>query len=254
MVFTSLFDAACARLFALLLRRGGCLAARGGLLDAGAFVAVNYASNANAAQEVVKIIRDAGSDAMAIQADIADISAVEKMIDAIMEKKGGIDVLVNNAGVWRGGKLQKVQPADWDKVLDTNLKGMICCTRAVLPSMLEKNGGKIINISSVIGIVGYPGDTIYGTSKAGIFGFTKSLAKEVATKGINVNAIAPGIISTDMNKSLDEATRERLLNSIPMKRMGKPEDVAEVACFLVSGADYVTGQVWVVDGGYTMLV
>jgi len=219
----------------------------------GAFVAINYASNVNAAQEVVTIIRDAGSDAMAIQADIADISAVERMIATILEEKAGIHVLVNNAGVWRGGKLQKVQPADWDKVLDTNLKGMLCCTRAVLPSMLERNGGKIINISSVIGIVGYPGDTIYGTSKAGIFGFTKSLAKEVADKGINVNAIAPGIIATDMNKSLDEATRERLLKSIPMRRMGKPEDVAEVACLLATGADYVTGQVWVVDGGYTML-
>ena len=223
------------------------------LAKEGAFVAANYASNADAAQEVVKIIRDAGSDAMAIQADIADISAVEKMIAAIMEKKGGIDVLVNNAGVWRGGKLQKVQPADWDKVLDTNLKGMLCCTRAVLPLMLEKNRGKIINISSVIGIVGYPGDTIYGTSKAGIFGFTKSLAKEVAKKGINVNAIAPGIIATDMNKSLDETTRERLLKSIPIGTLGKPEDVAEVVCFLACGADYVTGQVWAVDGGYTML-
>ncbi len=223
------------------------------LAKEGAFVAVNYASNANAAQEVVKIIRDAGSDAMAIQADIADISAVEKMVSAIIEKKGGIDILVNNAGVWRGGKLNKVQPADWDKVLDTNLKGMLCCTRAVLPSMLEKKGGKIINISSVIGIVGYPGDTIYATSKAGIFGFTKSLAREVATKGINVNSIAPGIISTDMNKTLDEATRERLLKSIPMRTMGKPEDVAEIVCFLATGANYVTGQVWAVDGGYTML-
>ncbi len=223
------------------------------LAKEGAFVAVNYASNAKAAQEVVQLIQDAGSDATAYQADIADISAVEKMVAEIMEKQGGIDILVNNAGVWRGGKLQKVQPADWDKVLDTNLKGMLCCTRAVLPSMLEKKAGKIINISSVIGIVGYPGDTIYGTSKAGIFGFTKSLAKEVATKGINVNAIAPGIISTDMNKSLDEATREKLLKSIPMRTMGEPEDIAEVVCFLACGARYVTGQVWTVDGGYTML-
>ncbi len=223
------------------------------LAKEGAFIAVNYANKAGAAQEVVDIIRGAGSDAMAIQADIANLTAVEEMVSAITEKKGRIDILVNNAGVWRGGKLHNVEPSDWDKVLDTNLKGMLCCTRAVLPFMLENNEGKIINISSVIGIVGYPGDTIYGTSKAGILGFTKSLAKEVARKGINVNAIAPGIISTDMNQSIDESTRERLLMSIPMRKLGEPEDIAEIVCFLASGADYVTGQVWAVDGGYTML-
>lgn len=223
------------------------------LAEEGAFVAVNYASNADAAQEVVQLIRDAGSEAVAIQADISDHVAVEKMVAEITDHNGGIDILINNAGIWRGGKLHQLQPDDWNKVLDTNLKGMLACTRAVLPSMLAKRSGKIINISSVIGIVGYAGDTVYGASKAGIFGFTKSLAKEVAKRGINVNAVAPGIISTDMNRSLDEATRSRLMKSIPMGALGKPEDVAEVVCFLACGASYVTGQVWTVDGGYTMM-
>jgi 3-oxoacyl-[acyl-carrier protein] reductase len=223
------------------------------LAQEGAFVAVNYASNADAAKQVVESIRAVGSDAIAIKADISDPVAVEKMVAEITEKKDGIDVLVNNAGIWRGGKLHKLGPDDWDKVLDTNLKGMLSCTRAELPSMFNRGSGKIINISSVIGIVGHPGDTVYGTSKAGIFGFTKSLAKEVAKKGINVNAVAPGIISTDMNRSLDEKTRTRLEKNIPMGSLGTPEDIAEVVCFLASGADYVTGQVWVVDGGYTMM-
>ncbi|BBO74621.1 beta-ketoacyl-ACP reductase [Desulfosarcina widdelii] len=223
------------------------------LAKEGAFVAVNYVSNPSAAQEVVQLIEAAGSQAVAIQADISDLDAVEKMVASAIKIKGGIDILVNNAGVWRGGKLHKLEPADWDKVLDANLKGMLACTRAVLPAMLTKGSGKIINISSVIGIVGYPGDTVYGTSKAGIFGFTKSLAKEVAKMGINVNAVAPGIISTDMNSALDMATRSRLIKSIPMGALGKPEDVAEVVCFLACGASYVTGQVWTVDGGYTMM-
>jgi 3-oxoacyl-[acyl-carrier protein] reductase len=223
------------------------------LAKEGAFVAVNYARNADAANQVVESIRAEGSDAIAVKADISDTVAVDRMVAEVTEKHGEVDVLVNNAGVWRGGPLHRMGSADWDKVLDTNLKGMLICTRAVLKSMLNKGGGKIINISSVIGIVGYPGDTIYGTSKAGILGFTKSLAKEVARHRINVNAVAPGIIATDMNKSLDEKTRKRLEKNIPLGFLGSPEDIAEVVCFLASGAAYVTGQVWVVDGGFTMM-
>lgn len=218
----------------------------------GAAVAVNYAQNKRAAEEVVAALGARGVPALAVQADVADYGAVSRMVNEILEQFGAIDVLVNNAGIWRGGRLQKVTKADWDTVIDTNLKGVFNCTQAVLRSMVPRKQGKIINISSVIGIVGFPGDTIYGASKAGIIGFTKSLAKELARYGITVNAVAPGIIATDMNQALDEKVRERLAQSIPLGRLGTPEDVAEVVCFLACGAGYVTGQVWVVDGGYTM--
>jgi 3-oxoacyl-[acyl-carrier protein] reductase len=223
------------------------------LAQEGAFIAVNYANNVDAAMEVVEAVRSVGSDAIPVKADVSDSVSIEKMVAEITELKAVIDVLVNNAGIWRGGRLQQMRPDEVDKVIDTNLKGMLNCTRTVLPSMLNQGAGKIINISSVIGIVGHPGDTVYGASKAGIFGFTKSLAREVAQQGINVNAVAPGIISTDMNQSLDEKTRKRLEKRIPKGFIGKPEDIAEVVCFLASGASYVTGQVWTVDGGYTLM-
>lgn len=219
----------------------------------GATVVVNYARNEAAATEVVAALRAKGSQGVALKADVADYEAVNRMVDEILERFGAVDILVNNAGVWKGGRLHKVAKADWDLVLDTNLKGIFNCTQAALRSMIPRKQGKIINITSVIGIVGFPGDTIYGASKAGIIGFTKSLAKELARYGITVNAVAPGIIATDMNRALDEKVRERLAQSIPLGRLGTPEDVAEVVCFLAWGAAYVTGQVWVVDGGYAMV-
>ena len=219
----------------------------------GATVIVNYNSNTDAANEVVETLFSFGAEAIPIKADIADRTAVESMFGIISERYGGLDILVNNAGVWRGGKLNKIAPADWEYVLNTNLQGIFVCTQAALKSMLERGGGKIINISSVIGLTGFPGDTIYGTSKSGIFGFTKSLAKEVAKHRIHVNAVAPGFIATDMNSELDEKTKAGLNSRIPFGYLGKPEDVAEVVCFLAYGGAYVTGQVWAVDGGYTMV-
>ena len=219
----------------------------------GADVAVNYVSNAEAAQGAVEAVASAGGSAVAVMADVADPEAVARMFAEINAAFGGVDILVNNAGVWRGGKLSRLCPADWNKVFDVNLKGMLLCTQYALKTMTARGGGKIINISSVIGLTGYPGDTVYGASKAGIIGFTKSLAKEVAKNGINVNAVAPGIIATDMNAALEEKTRNKLVDSIPLGYLGKPEDIAEVVSFLACGAGYVTGQVWAVDGGYTMV-
>jgi len=218
----------------------------------GATVVVNYTRNVGAAENVSESIHALGGEAIAIKADISDAAAVERMFATIEEKYGGTDILVNNAGIWRGGKLTNMGPADWDAVLDTNIKGMFLCTQSALKSMIGRGGGKIINISSVIGLIGFPGDTIYGTSKAGIIGFTKSLAKELARHRINVNAVAPGIIVTDMNSALDEKIRSRLEKSIPLGFLGSPEHIAEVVCFLACGADYVTGQVWTVDGGFSM--
>jgi len=219
----------------------------------GAKVVINYTQNVDAAEKVSETIRASGGEAIALKADISDAAAVEGMFATIEEKYGGTDILVNNAGIWRGGKITEVGPSDWNAVLDTNIKGMFLCTQSALKAMLQRGAGKIINISSVIGLIGFPGDTIYGTSKAGIIGFTKSLAKELARHRINVNAVAPGIIATDMNSALDEKIRTRLENSIPLGYLGNPEHIAEVVCFLACGADYVTGQVWTVDGGFTMV-
>lgn len=218
----------------------------------GATVIINYVSNKVAADEVAHAVSSSGGRGVTIQTDISDHDAVNRMVDKVIEDHGAIDILVNNAGIWRGGRLNKVNKADWDLVLDTNLKGVLSCTQAVLRSMIPRRQGKIINVTSVIGLVGFPGDTIYGASKAGIIGLTKSLARELAKYRINVNAVAPGIIATDMNAAFGEAVRARLEQSIPFGYLGKPEDVAEVICFLACGATYVTGQVWVVDGGYTM--
>ena len=219
----------------------------------GAKVVVNYVSNRQAAENTLEAIKEHGSEGMAVQADIADQEAVDRMFTAVKQTYGRVDILVNNAGVWRGGRLERTSRADWDYVLDSNLKGTMACCRAALQDMIPRNEGRIINITSVIGLVGFPGDTVYGASKAGLIGLTKSLAREAAKYNIRVNAVAPGIIETDMNTALDDKVREGLKKRIPLGCLGQPGDVAEVCCFLASGASYVTGQVWVVDGGFTMM-
>lgn len=219
---------------------------------AGFNVAVNYVSNERAAAEVVGEIEASGNTAVAIRGDIGDYGEMCLLAEKVYNKFGQIDVLVNNAGVWRGGRINRISKSDWDYVVDTNLKGLFNCTQAVIPHMVGRRCGSIINITSIIGLIGFPGDTAYGAAKAGIIGFTKSLAKEVARHNITVNAVAPGIIATDMNAALEKETRELLLNRIPLGRLGQPEEISRAVRFLAMEGSYITGQVIVVDGGYVL--
>ena len=185
--------------------------------------------------------------------DVTDTSATQAAIDKIVTDHGRIDVLVNNAGITRDGLLLRMSEGDWDAVLTTNLKGVFNMTKAAIKPMMSQKHGKIINIASVVGLTGNAGQANYSASKAGVIGFTKSIAKEIASRGITVNAVAPGFIETDMTAKLNEAQRTAMLAQVPMKRVGKPQDVARAVGFLASdAADYITGQVIVVDGGMTM--
>lgn len=224
-----------------------CLAAEG------ARVAINYAGNVKAAEEVKASVEAAGGTAILCQADIADSAAVEAMIADVVKEFGAIDILVNNAGITRDTLLMRMKDEDFAKVLDTNLKGVFYCTKAVSKLMMKKRVGRIINMASVVGLVGNAGQTNYAAAKAGIIGFSKSAAKELASRGITVNVVAPGFIGTDMTAGLPESVKEKMLTDIPLGRMGEPEDVANAVLFLASDqASYITGQVVNVDGGMVM--
>ena len=224
-----------------------CLAAEG------ARVAINYAGNVKAAEEVKTSIEAAGGTAILCQADIADSAAVEAMIADVVKEFGTIDILVNNAGITRDTLLMRMKDEDFAKVLDTNLKGVFYCTKAVSKLMMKKRAGRIINMASVVGLVGNAGQTNYAAAKAGVIGFSKSAAKELASRGITVNVVAPGFIGTDMTAGLPESVKEKMLTDIPLGRMGEPEDVANAVLFLASDqASYITGQVVNVDGGMVM--
>ena len=185
--------------------------------------------------------------------NVVDPAASAALIEAVIAEYGQIDLLVNNAGVTKDGLLMRMSEADWDLVVDTNLKGVYNVTKAVVRPMMSQKRGKIINITSVVALTGNPGQANYCASKAGVIGFTKSIAKEVASRGITVNAVAPGYIETDMTHQLTDAQREGLLAMVPLKRAGRPEDIARVVGFLASSAaDYITGQTLVVDGGMAM--
>ena len=222
------------------------------LAEEGVKVVVNYASNHQAAEETVAEINEIGGEALAIQADISQEQQVKSLIQAVLDKWERIDILVNNAGITRDGLLLRIKETDWDAVLDTNLKGTFLCSKAVLKPMMRQRWGRIINITSVVGIAGNAGQTNYSAAKAGIIGFTKSLAKEVASRGITVNAIAPGYIATDMTDGLSDKVIKDLEQQIPAGRVGEPEDIAVLAAFLVSPqSSYLTGQIIAVDGGLT---
>lgn len=223
------------------------------LARAGAKVVVNYAGRADKAEETVQLIREAGSDALAVQADVSQAAEVERVLKTATEAFGKVDILVNNAGITRDNLILRMKEADWDAVLDTNLKGMFLCTKAVSKGMLKQRSGVIINISSVVGLSGNAGQANYAAAKAGVLGFTKSMAKELAPRGIRVNAVAPGYIMTDMTETLAEEVKNQILGGIPLSRIGNPEEVAQAVLFLASpAASYITGQTLCVDGGMVM--
>ena len=219
----------------------------------GADVAVNYAGSEAAAKEVAAEIEAMGRKAFAIQADIASTEASTAMVDAVVKEFGRDDVLVNNAGITRDGLLMRMKEEDWDAVITTNLKGVFNCTKAAIKYMMKQKSGNIVNISSIVGVMGNAGQANYCAAKAGVIGFTKATAKEVAARGIRVNAIAPGFIKTDMTSVLSEKVVEAMLAGIPLNRLGETEDIAKAVLFLASSdANYITGQTLHVDGGMVM--
>ena len=221
-----------------------------GMAAEGAFVVVNYNGSQERAEAVVEEIKSNGGDAVAIKCDVSDSEAAETFIKEIINEHGGIDILVNNAGINRDGLLMGMKEADFDDVVRTNLKGTYNCCRQVVRPMMKKRAGRIINMASVAGVIGNAGQVNYAASKAGIIGLTKSVAKEVASRGITCNAIAPGFIKTDMTDALPDQVKEEAVKQIPLGRFGDPEDIAQTAVFLASDrAGYLTGQVICVDGG-----
>ena len=221
------------------------------LAEAGAEVVVNYANSAGAADEVVASITAAGRKAYALKANVSIEAEVDGLIKAVLERSGRLDVLVNNAGITRDGLLMRMKTSDWQAVIDLNLSGVFLCSRAVARPMLKQKSGRIINITSVVGLMGNAGQANYAAAKAGVLGLTKSTAKELASRGITVNAVAPGFIATDMTKDLDA---DAILKDIPLGQFGTQEQVAGAVRFLAAdpAAAYITGQVLQVDGGMVM--
>ena len=231
--------------------RGIGKAAALALARQGAKVVVNYARSSDAAEATVSEIKEAGGDAIATQADVSQSEQVDNLIKTTLDKLGRIDVLVNNAGITKDTLLLRMKPEQWQAVIDLNLTGVFLCTKAVSKTMLKQRSGRIINIASVAGQMGNPGQANYSAAKAGVIGFTKTVAKELANRGVTVNAVAPGFIETDMTEDLKS---DDIVKSIPLGRYGKPEEVAGTIRFLAAdpAAAYITGQVFNVDGGMVM--
>lgn len=214
---------------------------------------LSYVSDKTNVEELEKEFQDMGCKALLLKADVSKIEEVEEMVKAAINEFGKIDVLVNNAGITRDNLLMRMKEEDIDQVINTNLKGSMLVTKQIIPYMMKKHSGSIINISSVVGICGNAGQCNYSASKAGLIGFTKSLAKEVASRNIRVNAVAPGFIKTDMTDVLKEEVKEHIYEQIPLKRMGESKEVAKVVYFLASeSSSYITGQVINIDGGMVM--
>lgn len=219
----------------------------------GNLVYFNYSSNSLAAAETEETVRNAGGFAVGVCADISSEDAVGNFFQKILSETGRIDVLVNNAGITRDGLLVRMKPSDWDEVMNVNLKGLFLSTKIASKTMIKQHYGRIINISSIVGVTGNPGQAGYSASKAGIIGFTKAIAKELASRNITVNALAPGYIETEMTDSLSDKVKETMMQQIPMGRFGKPEDVTAMVVFLASEASaYITGQVIHISGGMYM--
>lgn len=223
------------------------------LASMGANVIVNDIGEPETAIDTVNEIRGLGVESEAIQANVAVEEEVNGMIAKVIEKFGRIDILINNAGITRDGLLMKMKESDWQSVLDVNLKGVFLCTKAVVRPMMLQKSGSIVNITSVVGITGNAGQSNYSASKAGVIGFTKSIAKEIGSKGVRVNAVAPGFINTKMTEALPEEVKKAYMANIPLKRYGEPDEIAEVVAFLCEDRSrYMTGQVLKVDGGMAL--
>lgn len=223
------------------------------LAAAGATVVVNYQRNAAAAEETVAAITAADGAAISVQADVSVAEDVERLFKTVIERYGTVDILVNNAGITRDTLLLRMKEDDFDAVIDTNLRGVYLCTKAALRPMTKARSGRIINITSVVGLIGNAGQSNYAAAKAGIIGFTRAVAREMASRNITVNAVAPGYIETELTAGLGDQVRAAILEAIPLGRLGAPQDVANLVCFLASdAAAYITGQTLTVDGGMVM--
>lgn len=223
------------------------------LAKRGVNIAVNYAGNETKAEEVVQEIKALGADAIKIRANVADENDVKAMVKEVVSTFGNLDILVNNAGITKDNLLMRMKVEEFDEVVETNLKGAFLCTKAAARPMMKQRDGRIVNIASIVGVSGNPGQANYVAAKAGMIGLTKSTAKELAARNILVNAVAPGFITTDMTDVLSEEQRAAVLGQIPLDKLGEPEDIANVVCFLASqDAKYITGQTIHVDGGMVM--
>lgn len=221
--------------------------------EEGANIIVNYSGSQDKAEAVVAEIEQAGGKAIAVKANVADANAVKVMADTAMKEFGSIDILVNNAGITRDNLMMRMKEDEWDDVINTNLKGVFLCTKAVTRQMMKQRAGRIVNIASIVGVMGNAGQANYVAAKAGVIGLTKTTARELASRGITANAVAPGFITTDMTEKLGDDVQSSMLAQIPLARFGAPEDVANAALFLASDeASYVTGQTLHLDGGMVM--